>query len=111
MYVVVTAICEIYKVTRHKTASYNPCANGCVGGQNALICQILKIYVNQFQNNWYQLQSTVLKAMKSTPNTETSCYTSFKILFGSKMRLPFGKNLFPQETLGPEAKQHEEQLI
>lgn len=30
----VTAICEIYKVTMHKTASYNPCANGCVERQN-----------------------------------------------------------------------------
>ena len=39
----VNAVCEIYKVSRHMTASYNPRANGSVKRQNASIAQTIRM--------------------------------------------------------------------
>ena len=105
------AVCEIYKVSRHMTASYNPRANGCVERQKATIAQTLRMYINKDQNNWHLLLPTVLMSIRSAPNTETSGYSPFKMLFGDEMRLPFDTSLIPRETLGPEAKTHVTQLI
>lgn len=105
------AVCEIYKVSRHMTASYNPRANGCVERQNATIAQTLRAYINKDQNNWHLLLPTVLMSIRSAPNTETSGYSPFKMLFGNEMRLPFDTTLVPKETLGPEAKIHVTNLI
>ena len=105
------AVCEIYRVARHKTASYNPRANGCVERQNATIAQTIRMYVNKDQTNWHLLLPTVLMSIRSSPNTETSGYSPFKMLFGDEMRLPFDTTLIPRETLGPEAKTHVTQLI
>ncbi|WAR18319.1 hypothetical protein MAR_000157 [Mya arenaria] len=38
--------------------------------------------------NWHLILPTVLMAMKSNPNTETSGFSPFKMLFGGEMRLP-----------------------
>ena len=50
-------------------------------------------------------------SIRSAPNTETSEYSPFKMLFGDEMRLPFDTTLVPKETLGPEAKIHVTNLI
>ena len=107
----VNAVCEIYRVSRHKTASYNPRANGCVERQNATIAQTLRMYINKDQNNWHLLLPTILMGIRSTPNTESSGYSPFQMLFGGEMRLPFDTTLIPRETLGPEAKTHVNQLL
>ena len=41
----VNAVYEIYQVSRHMTASYNPKAKGCVERQNATIAQTLRMYI------------------------------------------------------------------
>ena len=105
------AVCEIYKVSRHMTASYNPRANGCVERQNATIAQTLRMYIDKDQTNWHLLLPTVLMSIRSSNNTETSGYSPFKMLFGDEMRLPFDTTLVPRETLGPEAKIHVNRLI
>ena len=107
----VNAVCEIYQVSRHMTASYNPRANGCVERQNASIAQTIRMYISKDQNNWHLLLQTALMAIRSAPNTESSGYSPFKMLFGGEMRLPFDTTLIPRETLGPEAKTHVKQLI
>ena len=50
-------------------------------------------------------------SVRSIPNTETSGYSPFKMLFGNEMRLPFDTTLVPKETLGPEANIHLSNLI
>ena len=107
----VNAVCEIYQVSRHMTASYNPKANGCVERQNATIAQTLRMYICKEQNDWHLLLPTVLMAIRSAPNTETSGFSPFKMLFGDEMRLPFDTSLVPRETLGPEARTHVKELI
>ena len=97
-------VCEIYKVFRHMTASYNPRANGCVERQNATIAQTLRMYIDKDQTNWHLLLPTVFMSIQSSNNTKTSGYSPFKMLFGDEMRLPFDTTLVPSETLGPEAK-------
>ena len=46
----VNAVCEIYQVSRHMTASYNPRANGCVERQNASIAQTIRMNISKDQN-------------------------------------------------------------
>ena len=100
----VNAICEIYQVSRHKTASYNPQANGCVERQNATISKTIAKYVQKDQQNWHKVLPVVLMGMRSQPNTETSGFSPYKMLFGGEMRLPFDVNLIPKDSLKPEDK-------
>ena len=105
------AVCEIYKVSKHMTASYNPRANGSVERQNATIAQTLRMYVSKDQSNWYLLLPTVHMSIRSAPNTESSGFSPYKMLFGNEMRIPFDTALVLREKLGPEAKTHVTQLI
>lgn len=107
----VNAVCEIYNVRRHRTASYNPKANGSCERQNATLIQTLRMYVDKDQSNWNSLLPIALQALRSSPNTETSGFSPYKMLFGGEMRLPMDVNLVPRETLGPEPKQHVQQLL
>ena len=100
----VNAIYEIYQVARHKTASYHPQANGCVERQNATISKTIAKYIRKDQRNWHRVLPVVLMGMCSHPNTETSAFSPFKMLFGAEMRLPFDTNLIPRDTLKPEDK-------
>lgn len=107
----VNAVCEIYQVTRHSTASYRPQSNGCVERQNASITQTIRMYVDRSQRNWPSFLPVALMALRSTPNLETSGFSPFQMLFGCKMRVPFDTQLIPRDNLGPEAKVHVEQLL
>ena len=78
--------------------------NGCVERQNASISQSIAKYVHKDQKNWHRVLPVVLMGMRSQPNTETSAYSPFKMLFGAKIRLPFDVNLIPRETLKPTDK-------
>ena len=80
----VNAICEIYNVTRHRTASYNPKANGSCERQNATLIQTLRMYIDKDQTNWNLFLPTVLQALRSSPNVETSGFSAYKMLFGGK---------------------------
>ena len=100
----VNAICEIYQVARHKTASYNPQANGCVERQNATIGKTISKYIAKDQSNWHRVLPVVLMGMRSHPNTETSGFSPFKMMFGGEMRLPFDVNLIPKDILRPTDK-------
>lgn len=107
----INAVCEIYNVTRHRTASYNPKANGCCERQNATIIQTLRMYIDKDQKNWNMFLPIVLQALRSSPNIETSGFSPYKMMFGGEMRLPMDVNLIPRETLGTEAKQHIQSLL
>ena len=100
----VNAICEIYQVALHKTASYHPQANCCVERQNATISKTIAKYIRKDQRNWHRVLPVVLMGMRAHPNTETSAFSPFKMLFGAEMRLPFDTNLIPRDTLKPEDK-------
>ena len=107
----VNAVCEIYNVTRYRTASYNRKANGSCELQNATLIQTLRMYIDKDQSNWNLFLPTVLQALRSSQNVETSGFSAYKMLFGGEMRLPFDIDLIPRETLGQDAKQHVQQLL
>jgi hypothetical protein len=91
-------------VSRHKTASYNPQANGCVERQNATISKTIAKYVQKDQKNWHRILPVALMGMRSQPNTETSAFSPYKMLFGGEMRLPFDTTLVPRDNLKPQDK-------
>lgn len=54
----INAICEIYRVSRHKTASYSPQGNGCVERQNANIIQTLRMLIRTKRIGTYSYQQS-----------------------------------------------------
>ncbi|WAR08352.1 hypothetical protein MAR_018310, partial [Mya arenaria] len=69
------------------------------------------MYVQKDQRNWHLILLTVLMGMRSNPNTDTSGFSPFKMLFGGEMRLPFDTSLVPREALKPEDRTIVTQLI
>ncbi|XP_060572531.1 uncharacterized protein LOC132730588 [Ruditapes philippinarum] len=69
------------------------------------------MYIDKDQRNWHLLLPTVMMSMRSSPNTETSGFSPFKMIFGSEMRLPYDTTLIPRESLSTDAKIHIEQLF
>lgn len=51
----VTAVCQIFQVTRHFTSSYHPQTNATCERMNSTIAQCLHTYVNQHQTNWHDI--------------------------------------------------------
>ena len=107
----VSAVCELYQVTRRTTSSYRPDCNGAVERQNANIGQILRSYVSKHQKDWPLFLPVALMSLRSTPNTETSGYSAHEMLFGKQMRLSYDTTLVPRDTLSPQAKFHVSELI
>ena len=107
----ISAICEIYQVARHTTSSYRPACNGAVERQNANIGQILRSYVSKHQKDWPLYLPVALMSLRSTPNTETSGYSAYEMLFGKQMRLSYDTTLVPRDNLNPQAKFHVAELI
>ena len=107
----VSAVCELYQVTRRTTSSYRPDCNGAVERQNANIGQILRSYVSKHQKDWPLYLPVALMSLRSTPNTETSGYSAHEMLFGKQMRLSYDTTLVPRDTLSPQAKFHVSELI
>lgn len=84
----VRAICELFQVQRHSTSSYHPECNGMVERQNGNIMQILRMYVDKSQRNWHKILPFANMALRTAPNTETSGFSPFKMLFGVKCDSP-----------------------
>ena len=54
--------------------------------------------IDKDQSNWNLILPTVLQALRSSPNVETSEFSAYKVLVGDEMRLPFDIDLIPRET-------------
>lgn len=56
----VTAVCEIFQVTRHFNSSYHPQTNSTCERMNSTIAQCLRTYINPEQTNWHKLLPGVM---------------------------------------------------
>lgn len=85
----VTAVCEIFQVTRHFTSSYHPQTNSTCERMNSTIAQCLRTYVNSTQTNWSKLLPGVMMAIRMSPCTQASNFSPYHLVFGKEMNLPF----------------------
>ncbi|KAK3084156.1 hypothetical protein FSP39_009188 [Pinctada imbricata] len=102
----VTAVCEIFQVTRHFTSAYHPQTNSACERMNSTIAQCLRTYVNKDQTNWPSLLPGVMMALRMSPSTQTSGLSPYHLLFGKEMNLPFDTSLIPKDGLSKDAKSH-----
>lgn len=107
----VTAVCELFQVTRHHTSSYHPQTNAACERMNSTIAQCIRTYINEDQDNWTELLPGILMALRMSPSTQSSDLSPHQILFGSEMELPFDTSVIPKDGMNQDAKTHVENLI
>ncbi|KAK3088363.1 hypothetical protein FSP39_018216 [Pinctada imbricata] len=107
----VTAVCEIFQVTRHYTSAYHPQTNSACERMNSTIAQGLRTYINTEQTNWPKLLPGIMMALRMSPSTQSSGMSPYHLVFGKEMNLPFDTSLIPKEGLNKDAKEHVSELM
>lgn len=70
----VSALCEIFDITRHKTSSYHPQTNSACKRQNSVIAQSLRAFCKSHPEKWPKYLPSVMMAFRKSPcNQSTVC--------------------------------------
>jgi hypothetical protein len=107
----VTAMCDIFQITRHHCSSFHPQTNAYCERRNSTIAQCLRAYCDQKQTNWDTLLSSVMMSFRNSPSTQGSQYSPFYLLHACEMQLPFDTAMIPKDTLGVNAKKYIENVL
>ncbi|CAC5417671.1 unnamed protein product [Mytilus coruscus] len=78
---------------------------------NSTIGQILRTYCDQNQMNWADLIPSVMMAIRMSPNTESTGFSPYHMIFGKEMNIPFDISMLPKDNMSKSAKEHLHQLI
>ena len=107
----VSALCEMFDITRHHLSSYHPQTNSTCERLNNTLAQTLRMYCNKEQTNWPQFLPSVMMAFRMSPATESTSLSPFHMVFGKEMNLPVDTALVPKHTMNPDAKAHFDELL
>lgn len=107
----IQALCELFQITRHHTSSYHPQSNTTCERMNSTIAQTLRTYCDKDQMNWADLLPSVMMALRMSPNTESTGFSPYHMVFGKEMNIPFDIAVKPKDNLGKPAKEHIDELI
>jgi transposase InsO family protein len=107
----VSALCELFSITRHHTSSYHPQTNATVERTNSTLAQILRTYIDKDQKDWVNLLPCAMMALRSKPCTESTGFSPYQMLFGKEMQLPVDTSLIPKPNLNQTAQEYMRQLI
>ena len=106
----VSALCEMFDVTRHHCSSYYPKTNSACERINSTMAQTLRAYVDKDQKNWADFLPAAMMAFSSSPASGTGL-SPFHLLFGKEMNLPIDTSLIPKTTLGLDAQHYFERVL
>ena len=106
----VSALCELFQVTRHHTSSFHPECNSVVERTNSTLAQAIRSYCNVEQNNWHKQLPAIMMAFRNAQSATTG-YTPYELVFGRQMRTPLDTALIPKETLTKTAQEHMQELV
>ena len=106
----VSALCEMFDITRHHTNASHPKTNSTCERLNSTLAQTLRAYTVKDQQNWPSFLPAALMVFRMSPATGTGL-SPFKIVFGKEMNLPIDTSLIPKTSLGLDAQQYFEQLL
>lgn len=59
----VSALCEIFEITRHKTSSYHPQTNSACERQNSVIAQSLRTFCESHPEQWPNYLPSVIMGL------------------------------------------------
>ena len=102
----VSALCELFEIKRFHTSSYHPQTNGTVERANSTLLQTIRAYIADDQSNWPKLLPSIMMAFRSMPNTESTGYSPYEMVFGETMNLPIDTSLIPKQTLPQSVQQY-----
>ena len=106
----IQAICELFQVTKQQTSSY-PESNSTCERLNSAIAQTLRTYCDKNQLNWAKLLPSIMMAIRMSPNTESTGFSPYHMVFGKEMNIPFDISILPKENMSKSAKEHLQELI
>lgn len=78
---------------------------------NSTIAQTLRTYYDKNQTNCADLLPSIMMAIRMSPNTESTGFSPYHMVFGKEMNIPFDISVLPKENLSKSAKQHLHELI
>lgn len=107
----VSALCEMFDVTRHHSSAYHPQTNSTCERLHSTLAQTIRAYIDKDQQNWPTILPAALMAFRMSPATESTGLSPFHLVFGKEMNLPIDTSLIPKTTLGLDAQQYFEQLL
>ncbi len=107
----VSAICEIFQVTRHLTSHYHPMSNATCERTNSTILQSLRTYCDTDHSNWPSLIPGIMMAFRMSPCINSTGFSPFHMLFGREMHIPFDTAVLPNDNLGAHATEHVSQVM
>ena len=107
----VSALCDMFNITRHHTSSYHPQTNSACERRNSTLAQTLRMYCEKDQSNWPELLPSVMMSFRVSPATESISLSPFHMVFGKEMNLPVDTALIPKPTMAQDAKQYFEELL
>ena len=107
----VSALCDIFQVTKLRTSSFHPQTNGICERQNSTLAQCMRAYCHENQENWTDYLPSIMMAFRMTPGVQTTGFSPFEILFGRKMKLPIDVSLVPQQNILKAPKEHIQDIL
>jgi hypothetical protein len=97
-------------IKQASTTAYHPICNGKVEKMNHTIITAISKYVNERQNDWDQFLTSILYAIRITPN-QSSLLSPFYLLYGYEAFQPHDLALRKPEDTTKSADQHLEKII
>ena len=82
----VSALCDIFQVTKLRTSSFHPQTNGICERQNSTLAQCMRAYCHENQENWTEYLPSIMMAFRITTGVQTTRFSPFEMLFGRKMK-------------------------
>ena len=107
----VSALCDIFQVTKLRTSSFHPQTNGICERQHSTLAQCMRAYCHENQENWTEYLPSIMMAFRMTPGVQTTGFSPFEILFGRKMKLPIDVSLVPQQKILKAPKEHIQDIL
>ncbi|KII62205.1 Retrovirus-related Pol polyprotein [Thelohanellus kitauei] len=102
--IIFSHLCEWLKINKSRTTPYHPMGNGLVERTNRTLKEMLRQYVNQFQNDWDQYLDLVLMGIRVAKQSSTG-YSPSMLIYGREIITP-SEMIFEQDFEEPSHNYH-----
>ena len=99
----VKSMCQLFGIEKRRTTAYHPQTDGLCERFNAILKSLLRMKVNNDQNDWDEQLPHALLAYRISKQSSTGA-TPFEMLYGRDARLPLGaekEEIATKPTHGP----------
>lgn len=104
----VSALCELLEIKQHHTSSYHTQTN--VEHANSTRLQTMRVFVNKAQMNWPKFLPSIMMTFHSLPNTDSTGFSPYEVVFKDVMNLSTDPTLIPKPTLPQSVHQYFSEL-